>query len=191
MKFSLLVMFQYSFVCMYLVFSLTSLLDLSSQVVLLSGVTHRVSQLAEHLLQLQTEWDTSSLQVILFIIESYIRNALEKRFYHVCLWLWQVCYLSTPYLYGLAFLLLSNHYVLFIYLAPSPCRHTCESFYAKRECLLKTTLSPHIHLPGAHQFIHSIIHPTFLPPLPPYSFQPYHLFLPLTPLFSWFSLDSC
>lgn len=52
----------YSFVCMYLVYSLTSLLDLSNQVVVLSGVTHRVGQLAEHLMLLQTNWDTSSIQ---------------------------------------------------------------------------------------------------------------------------------
>lgn len=52
----------YSFVCMYLVFSLTSLMDLSNQVVVLSGVTHRVAQLAEHLMQLQCDWDTSSIQ---------------------------------------------------------------------------------------------------------------------------------
>lgn len=56
-------MFQYSFVCLYLVFSLTSLLDLGGQVVLLSGVTHRIAQMAEHLIQLQSDWDTSSLQV--------------------------------------------------------------------------------------------------------------------------------
>lgn len=52
----------YSFVCIYLVSSLTSLVDLSSQVVLLSGVTHRVAQLIECLLTLQTEWDINTLQ---------------------------------------------------------------------------------------------------------------------------------
>ncbi|KAG0711629.1 ATP-binding cassette sub-family D member 4 [Chionoecetes opilio] len=52
----------YSFVCMYLVFSLTSLMDLNNQVVLLSGVTHRVAQMVEHLMQLQNDWDTSSIQ---------------------------------------------------------------------------------------------------------------------------------
>ncbi|KAG7160842.1 ATP-binding cassette sub-family D member 4-like 2 [Homarus americanus] len=51
----------YSFVCMYLVFSLTSLVDLSAQVVLLSGVTHRVAQLVECLLRLQTQWDITTL----------------------------------------------------------------------------------------------------------------------------------
>lgn len=52
----------YSFVSMYLVFSLTSLVDLTSEVVLLSGVTHRVAQLVECLLKLQCEWDITSLQ---------------------------------------------------------------------------------------------------------------------------------
>lgn len=51
----------YSFVCMYLVYSLTSLVDLSSQVVLLSGVTHRVAELIECLFKLQTEWDITTL----------------------------------------------------------------------------------------------------------------------------------
>lgn len=54
---------QYSFVCIYLVSSLTSLVNLSSQVVLLSGVTHRVAQLVECLLTLQTEWDINTVQV--------------------------------------------------------------------------------------------------------------------------------
>ncbi|XP_045609331.1 LOW QUALITY PROTEIN: lysosomal cobalamin transporter ABCD4 [Procambarus clarkii] len=52
----------YSFICIYLVYSLTSLVDLGSQVVLLSGVTHRVAQLVECLLKLQTEWDITTLQ---------------------------------------------------------------------------------------------------------------------------------
>ncbi|KAK7076068.1 hypothetical protein SK128_000058, partial [Halocaridina rubra] len=52
----------YSFVSMYLVYSLTSLADLTSQVVLLSGVTHRIAQLVECLLKLQCDWDLSSLQ---------------------------------------------------------------------------------------------------------------------------------
>lgn len=52
----------YAFVSMYLVFSLTSLVDLGSQVVVLSGVTHRVAQLVERLLKLQHEWDINTLQ---------------------------------------------------------------------------------------------------------------------------------
>ena len=54
---------QYSFISIYLVYSLTSLADLAGQVVLLSGVTHRVAQLIEHLLKLQSEWDITTLQV--------------------------------------------------------------------------------------------------------------------------------
>ncbi|XP_064113908.1 lysosomal cobalamin transporter ABCD4-like isoform X2 [Macrobrachium nipponense] len=52
----------YSFVSMYLVYSLTSLADLTTKVVLLSGVTHRVAQLVECLLKLQSDWDISTLQ---------------------------------------------------------------------------------------------------------------------------------
>ncbi|XP_042860952.1 lysosomal cobalamin transporter ABCD4-like [Penaeus japonicus] len=52
----------YAFVSMYLVFTLTSLVDLGSQVVVLSGVTHRVAQLIEKLLKLQHEWDITTLQ---------------------------------------------------------------------------------------------------------------------------------
>lgn len=52
----------YSFVCMYLVFSLTSLVDLSSQVVTLAGVTHRVAQLIEVLTYLQIDWDLNTMQ---------------------------------------------------------------------------------------------------------------------------------
>ncbi|KAK3867197.1 hypothetical protein Pcinc_027314 [Petrolisthes cinctipes] len=52
----------YSFVCMYLVYTLTSLVDLSSKVVVLSGVTHRVAQLIEALVLLQDSWHRSKLQ---------------------------------------------------------------------------------------------------------------------------------
>ncbi|CAL4225541.1 unnamed protein product, partial [Meganyctiphanes norvegica] len=52
----------YSFVCMYLVFSLTSLVNLSSQVVTLAGVTHRVAQLIEVLNHLQIDWDLNTMQ---------------------------------------------------------------------------------------------------------------------------------
>lgn len=59
---------QYAFVSMYLVFTLTSLVDLGSQVVVLSGVTHRVAQLIEKLLKLQHEWDITTLQVLVLVL---------------------------------------------------------------------------------------------------------------------------
>lgn len=48
---------------MYLVHSLTTLVDLSSKVVVLSGVTHRVVQLVEALVSLQDSWHQTKLQV--------------------------------------------------------------------------------------------------------------------------------
>ncbi|KAB7502834.1 ATP-binding cassette sub-family D member 4, partial [Armadillidium nasatum] len=52
-----------SFLCMSLMFSFSQLVDLTSSVVELSGVTHRVSQLIEKLNELQVEWDLQELQV--------------------------------------------------------------------------------------------------------------------------------
>ncbi|CAL4131117.1 unnamed protein product, partial [Meganyctiphanes norvegica] len=53
----------YSFKCMYLIYNLSQLVDLGSQVVTLSGVTHRVSQLIEELNQQQIDWDLNTLKV--------------------------------------------------------------------------------------------------------------------------------